>query len=94
MSQNGLASQGPLGANYYLKPGQFGLPGHAGGGAPQHTATRKGCFDLWTAPVLATAPIMSRATATILRVFPSITFLLVRRKVSTFALGIHSPLLT
>jgi len=78
-----------------LKPGQLGLPGHIGTGAPQHIATPKDCCDLlWAAPVLATAPTMSTATATILRVFLGIAFLLVRRKVSTFVLGIHSPLLT
>src|SRR5437899_244994 len=78
--------------SYFGGTGQPGLPGHGGTGIPQHTATRKDCFDLlWAAPVLATAPIMSMLTATIFRIFFGIAFLLTGRKVSTFALGIHSP---
>ena len=75
---------------YLFMPGQPGLPGHAGGGNPQHTATFKDCFDLlWAAPVLATAPIISMLTATIFRILVGIAFLLIGRKVSTFALPIH-----
>ena len=75
---------------YCFGPGQPGLPGHAGGGPPQHIATLNGCFALlWTAPVLATVPIMSRLTAIILSVFLGIAFLLTGRKVSTLALSIH-----
>ncbi|HEX4605448.1 MAG TPA: hypothetical protein VH724_15720 [Candidatus Angelobacter sp.] len=81
--------------SYFFVIGQPGLPGHIGGGEPQHSATPNGCFDLlWIAPVLATVPIISMLTAMILRVFLGITFLLIRRKVSISALGIHSPLLT
>src|SRR5215467_9064727 len=66
--------------------GQPGLPGHGGTGDPQHTA-RTGCSDfLWPAPVLATAPIISKLRAMILRIFFGIAFLLIGRKVSTFAL--------
>ena len=76
-----------------MKPGQPGLPGHIGGGEPQHTATCKGCsVFLWAAPAPASVPTTSTATATILEVFLNIAFLLMRRKGSTFAVNIHSPL--
>src|SRR5579864_1624296 len=93
MSRDELASQGPLGLIYCLVTGQPGLPGHNCGGNPQNTATCNGCSAfLWAAPTPARVPTTSAATATILEVFLNITFLLFRRKASTFAVSIHSPL--
>src|ERR1044071_2420065 len=75
---------------YLFVTGQPGLPGHSGGGNPQHTATLKDCFDLLlAAPWPDTIPIMSTLTARIFRIFVGIAFLLIRRKASTFALNIH-----
>jgi hypothetical protein len=92
MSKDELASWDPLGMIYFFVGGQPGLPGHSGGGNPQHTAARKGCSDLlWVTPVLITAPIISTPPAMILRIFFNMAFLLTGRKASTVSLTAHLP---
>jgi hypothetical protein len=77
---------------YFFVGGQPGLPGHSGGGNPQHTAARKGCSDLlWVTPVQTTAPIISTPPAMILRIFFNMAFLLIGRKASTVSLTVHLP---
>jgi hypothetical protein len=78
---------------YFFVGGHPGLPGHSGGGNPQHTAARKcGCGLLLVTPVQTTAPIISTPPAMILRIFFNMAFLLIGRKASTVFLTVHLPL--